>query len=476
MVEPAESVNFEHERGSPYTDIVIQSTAVPNSKDNELFFRCQRFKAVKLEYLKKIHFLHPRTTHLIVGNARCLNEETWLPEVSFDFGCRSGRLMEDVYIPPIMKRGGKTRFDSWSVIVLLDDKEEKDKILRILQSGKANIHAFTVNHVATFSKEEFKQLGVTHIFGDPRLALNSDQFLDIIKRNVEDEIPVKIFATSYITQFLVSKEKVDWKNYVMTQIRVVELHLRHFHLSANLPITDYQRLGSPAFGISTQLVRKVMKKAPPIDRRKSQDVQPVSHDAEILHPSRGEKNKPKTGLNQVKDQTVMPTQIPMEIIIDDDDDSGEFDPPRSLLEQLRSMSGIILAAACAYQPNQRNTALKSLASTCTFQRSPTVPASPASQIAFAPSAQNCWNNPKPSATITSPNSESTQIRKNQNRNDTVAQQLQARLVKEEFNLLLVPASTLEEHPSLAALCKENHIVKLIPGSSTSKGPWKGHKS
>jgi hypothetical protein len=37
-------------------------------------------------------------------------------------------------------------------------------------------------------------------------------------------------------------------------LSVVELHLRHFHLSANLPITDYQRLGSPAFGISTQLV------------------------------------------------------------------------------------------------------------------------------------------------------------------------------------------------------------------------------
>ena len=58
----------------------------------------------------------------------CLKDSRWLPEKSFDFGCNSGRLIEDVYIPPYSVRGGKTKFDSWSVIVLVDDKEEKEQV------------------------------------------------------------------------------------------------------------------------------------------------------------------------------------------------------------------------------------------------------------------------------------------------------------------------------------------------------------
>ena len=79
-------------------------------------FRSPVFRNVRYSY----HFVHFQRV--------CLKDSRWLPEISFDFGCKSGRLIEDVYIPPYSVRGGKTKFDSWSVIVLVDDKEEKEQV------------------------------------------------------------------------------------------------------------------------------------------------------------------------------------------------------------------------------------------------------------------------------------------------------------------------------------------------------------
>ena len=45
------------------------------------------------------------------------------------------------------------------------------------------------------------------------MALESGKFIEILRKNKLLAKPVKILATSYVTQFLTSKETVDWKSF-----------------------------------------------------------------------------------------------------------------------------------------------------------------------------------------------------------------------------------------------------------------------
>ena len=116
----------------------------------------------------------------------CLKDSRWLPEISFDFGCKSGRLIEDVYIPPYSVRGGKTKFDSWSVIVLVDDKEEKEQVRNELvqRNNSAEMtlyHSAEIRRVGGISVLSILAFGTLVSTLEPRHVKNTAEILHPVR-------------------------------------------------------------------------------------------------------------------------------------------------------------------------------------------------------------------------------------------------------------------------------------------------------
>jgi len=57
------------------------------------------------------------------------------------------------------------------------------KLQRILQSGGANVHQYTLDHVVDFKEGDFLNLKITHIVADPVKAIKSEKFRGIIDVN-----------------------------------------------------------------------------------------------------------------------------------------------------------------------------------------------------------------------------------------------------------------------------------------------------
>ena len=78
--------------------------------------------------------------HPLVFQAKSLGHRKWWPESEQDFGQRSGKFYHGgFFIPPKGHRMAVNPFSGWSVVVLLDDLEDREKVSYRFQGSSQSV-------------------------------------------------------------------------------------------------------------------------------------------------------------------------------------------------------------------------------------------------------------------------------------------------------------------------------------------------
>ena len=115
-----------------------------------------------------------------------------------------------LFVPPLAMRRAKKKeggvFRGWSVVVLLEDRRQKEVYRRMLELGGASVHRWTLTHLLDSQANASPQFkGLTHVVAQPGMLLQEHLRHFLAKNDLGPGGP-SVVTHIYLGDFLTRKE------------------------------------------------------------------------------------------------------------------------------------------------------------------------------------------------------------------------------------------------------------------------------